>query len=768
MAFVYTGRTIKSVAPVTSPSTNAGAMAPTSPNGAVPDGGQVWNRVLQEPMGLLDQNDDLKITLISLHGLIRGEPELGYDADTGGQTKYALELARELAMQPMVREVELLTRQILDPRVDPDYGLVEEQIADNAKIIRIPFGPKRYLRKEALWPYLELFVDQTLVHFRRTGLPHIIHAHYADAGSAGAKLAQLLHIPFIFTGHSLGRVKRQRLLADGRDAKSLEKKYRLNRRIEAEESALETASMVVTSTQQEVEQQYQLYDHYTPQRMEVIPPGTDLSAFAPPQSDWKRPAFADQVDRFLNEPNKPMILAMARPDERKNLSKLVEVYGESPQLQEAANLVMIMGTREDISVLPRGQADVLRKVLELIDRYDLYGKVAYPKQHKPNDVCELYRYAVSLRGVFINAALTEPFGLTLLEAGATGLPIIATNDGGPRDIIGNCQNGLLVDPLSSDEIEHALLRALTEPEQWDTWSKNGIDGTRKHYSWSNHARRYLRDLDDILDHSPSPALVTEGKARRLPEFDRLIITDLDNTLTGDQESLEEFCDLIRTNDHIGFGISTGRHLDSALGVIEKLNLPRPDLLDTDSGTQLHYGPNLLPDTSWRAQIDFAWQPDAIIKSLDEMEGLERQNHSKQSEFKISYLLVGDKKPTVSSIKKRLRGEGLRANVVLSLGAYLDVLPVRGGSDLSMRHLIWKWGFSPERVLVAGDSGNDAGMLLGRTLGVVVANHGKELNRLKKRPRIYFANGSNARGIIEGIEYYNFLDHIRIPNDTVDS
>lgn len=719
-------------------------------------------------MGLLDQNDDLKITLVSLHGLIRGEPELGYDADTGGQTKYALELARELAMQPMVREVELLTRQILDPRVDPDYGLVEEQIADNAKIIRIPFGPKRYLRKEALWPYLELFVDQTLVHFRRTGLPHIIHAHYADAGSAGAKLAQLLHIPFIFTGHSLGRVKRQRLLADGRDAKSLEKKYRLNRRIEAEESALETASMVVTSTQQEVEQQYQLYDHYTPQRMEVIPPGTDLSAFAPPQSDWKRPAFADQVDRFLNEPNKPMILAMARPDERKNLSKLVEVYGESPQLQEAANLVMIMGTREDISVLPRGQADVLRKVLELIDRYDLYGKVAYPKQHKPNDVCELYRYAVSLRGVFINAALTEPFGLTLLEAGATGLPIIATNDGGPRDIIGNCQNGLLVDPLSSDEIEHALLRALTEPEQWDTWSKNGIDGTRKHYSWSNHARRYLRDLDDILDHSPSPALVTEGKARRLPEFDRLIITDLDNTLTGDQESLEEFCDLIRTNDHIGFGISTGRHLDSALGVIEKLNLPRPDLLDTDSGTQLHYGPNLLPDTSWRAQIDFAWQPDAIIKSLDEMEGLERQNHSKQSEFKISYLLVGDKKPTVSSIKKRLRGEGLRANVVLSLGAYLDVLPVRGGSDLSMRHLIWKWGFSPERVLVAGDSGNDAGMLLGRTLGVVVANHGKELNRLKKRPRIYFANGSNARGIIEGIEYYNFLDHIRIPNDTVDS
>ncbi len=60
---------------------------------------------------------------------------------------------------------------------------------------------------------------------------------------------------------------------------------------------------------------------------------------------------------------------------------------------------------------------------------------------------ELYRLAAASKGVFINPALTEPFGLTLLEAGATGLPIVATNDGGPRDIIANCRNGLLIDPL---------------------------------------------------------------------------------------------------------------------------------------------------------------------------------------------------------------------------------------------------------------------------------------------------------------------------------
>ena len=130
--------------------------------------------------------DDLKITLISLHGLIRAkDPELGRDADTGGQVKYVLELAAELGRHPQVSQVDLLTRQIFDDRVGPDYAQLEEKITDNAKIVRIPFGPKRYLRKEALWPYIEVFIDQTLSYFKRHGLPDIIHGHYADAGLAG-------------------------------------------------------------------------------------------------------------------------------------------------------------------------------------------------------------------------------------------------------------------------------------------------------------------------------------------------------------------------------------------------------------------------------------------------------------------------------------------------------------------------------------------------------------------------------------------------------
>lgn len=712
----------------------------------------------------------LRIALISLHGLIRGhEPELGRDADTGGQIKYVLELAQELGTRDDVERVELITRQIFDDKVGPDYAQVEESIGPKAKIIRLPFGPKRYLRKEALWPFLELFVDQCLMHFRRSGIPSLIHGHYADAGYAGSQLARLLHTPYIFTGHSLGRVKRERLLEKGtNDLSALEQTYHFSARNEAEEMALETASMVITSTSQEVQEQYEMYEHYQPDRMEVIPPGVDLAQFYPNGDDGPAPRIADQISPFLMDPSRPMILAVARPDDRKNFETLVKAYGESRKLRELANLVLIMGRRDNIRDLSAGQRRVIYNVLGLIDLYDLYGHVAYPKTHQPSDIPELYRWAAKLRGVFVNPALTEPFGLTLLEAAACGLPIVATHDGGPQDIIGNCQNGLLVDPTDTQAIEHALLRVLTEPEQWDTWSQNGTTGVREHYSWQTHVTRYLRDVHEIVSETAVPTLADRRTPRRLPEFDRLIISDLDNTLDGDDEALKDFVDMLHdAGRHVGFAIATGRRLDDVLSWIEERNMPRPDVLAAAVGTELYYGKDLMPDAGWKRQISAFWKPDEVRRVLDGVEGLTRQEDHEQTEFKVSYQVDCSVAPSIQRIRRILREAGLRVKVIFSLGMFLDILPIRGGSDLSLRHLAYRWGFAPEQLLVAGDSGNDEGMLKGRTLGVVVGNYGKELEKLRKLPRIYFAKGHHARGILEGVEYYNFLGHIRIPNDNVE-
>jgi sucrose-phosphate synthase len=710
----------------------------------------------------------IRIALISLHGLIRGEElELGRDEDTGGQTRYVLELARALSERDDVDRVDLITRQIIDDKVSDDYAKLEEQIADKAFIVRIPFGPRRYLSKSKLWPYMEVFVDQCLSHFQRTRtVPDVIHGHYADAGYGGGQLARLLGVPFVFTGHSLGRVKRQRLEDSGLTAEKIEARYSISTRIEAEEFALETCSLICTSTHQEVKEQYEQYENYIPERMEVIPPGVDLSNFHPPREGETASQLVKDVKAFLDEPEKPMVVAMARPDERKNLEMLVRTYGESPQMQREANLVLIMGTRDDLREMPPGQRAVLLNVLTLIDVYDLYGKVAYPKHHKADDVATLYREITRSRGVFVNAAMTEPFGLTLLEAAASGAPIVATNDGGPSDIIANCKNGALVDPFDPKSIEKAILHALLEPAQWDDWSEAGLENVNIHYSWERHVERYLRDVREVLKDSDVPPPIARGRTtRRLPQVDRLIIADIDNTLTGNDDAMHDFFRLIaETDENIGFGIATGRRYEDVRDLMAANEIPNPEVLITSVGTEIYYGKNYTLDTSWQKHINFRWDPDRIRETLSGIEGFFIQEANEQSKYKISYRVDFSIAPKPADIRRILRENGIRAKCIVSLGMFLDVIPCRAGSGLSIRHMAYKWGFPLEHILVAGDSGNDEEMLAGNTLGVVVGNYSKELEKLRKYPRVYFADQHNAAGIIEGIRYYNFFDQITIPNE----
>jgi len=53
------------------------------------------------------------------------------------------------------------------------------------------------------------------------------------------------------------------------------------------------------------------------------------------------------------------VLAIARPDERKNLATLVRAFGENKKLREMSNLVIVAGNRDDISELDKGAREVL-------------------------------------------------------------------------------------------------------------------------------------------------------------------------------------------------------------------------------------------------------------------------------------------------------------------------------------------------------------------------------------------------------------------------
>ncbi len=724
------------------------------------------------------KKEQLHLQLFSIHGLIRGENmELGRDADTGGQTKYVVELAKALGDHPQVKQVDLVTRLIDDKRVSSDYKKPIEELSDRSRIVRIRCGGKRYMRKELLWPHLSEFVDNMVQFNKKEKItPDLLHGHYADAGYVARQLSKLSGTPYVFTGHSLGRSKKNSLSNKGLTEKQMVEKFNINQRIQAEEDVLRTAAHVIVSTNHEIEKQYKLYDNYKNAAFTVIPPGIDVDKFYPYYYDHgennqkpeayiqARDKMEQEFDRFFSNSDKPLILTICRPDSRKNIQGLITAYGENKELQAIANLAVFAGIRKDIDNLDENEKEVLTEMLLLMDKYDLYGKMALPKKHDPtNEVPELFRMAADHQGVFVNSAFSEPFGITLIEAASAGVPIIGPDDGGPQDIVKNCQNGVLVDTNDTKALANGIKSILIDEEKWREYSNNGVNGVRKYYSWDAHAESFLNSIDDVIgDYSKSTKKhgMTQAPGWRFADLEKMLITDIDDTLVGDDKALASFIELMeKKRDHIGFGVATGRSLGLVEEILKEKDIPTPDVIISSVGTEIYYGPdleNLSQDSGWRNHISYQWKPERIKEVLSSFDFLELQERDGERDFKISYNMEPSD-DHIASIHQRLTEKKLRYQLIYSHGAYLDILPQRASKGRAIQYLGKKWDIPPEKTLVSGDSGNDYEMLYGKRLAVVVGNHAPEMEQLRGNRRVYFAENNYAAGIIEGIKYYRFMD-----------
>jgi len=723
----------------------------------------------ERPRGLI-------LHLFSVHGLIRSHDlELGRDADTGGQTTYVVELARALGRHEDVDDVVLFTRWIDDDRVSDDYAQLEERIDENARIVRIKAGGGTYRRKERLWPHLDAFVAGVLRWNRDQGVrPDLVHGHYADAGYVALEIASALGLPLVFTGHSLGRNKVEVLRNAGVDEEAIEQRYKIAHRISVEEELLRKADLVVASTGHEVEQGYELYEAHRSASYEVIPPGTNIDRFYPWFYD-SDPAFdpGDEIvearvrmrrelDRFLTEPDKPLILAISRPDKRKNIEGLITAFGEDKELQQLANLAVFAGVRKDIEEMSDNEREVLTDLLLAMDRYDLYGKLALPKKHDPDtDIPVLYRLAAAHRGVFINPALVENFGITVIEASGSGLPVVSTDHGGPKEIISWCESGELVDVRDTSAIQAALKRILVDPDLWDRYSRSGIEGVREHYSWRAHVQNYLEAVRPLLA-KDLPALTDapwrDAVGRALQAQDRMLISDIDGTLVGgeaeeDADALAELTRALERN-HVGFGVASGRSLELVEEAIRSYGLPDPQVIVCNVGSEIRYGPSRLEDRGYRRHLDAQWRPDAIREVLRDL-GVEPQPDENQTPHKLSYYL--DDGGRLDEIEAAFDERGLRRHTIWSHGRFLDVLPHRAGKGKAIRYLAGKWGLEPKNVAVAGDSGNDTEMLRARFPSIVVGNHDEELEELRGKRGVLFVEQPRARGVLEGLRELGFVD-----------
>jgi sucrose-phosphate synthase len=569
-----------------------------------------------------------------------------------------------------------------------------------------------------------------------------------------------------------------RLLKDGMKKTDIIKRYKIGHRIQMEEEILKKADLIVTSTNQEIVDQYGQYENKDIPRFKVIPPGLDIDKFYPfyrdmlPESEkdeeamYAQASVLEELNRFFMHPDRPVVLSLCRPDKRKNIAGIIKAYGEDLELQSMANLAVFAGIRKDISEMEDNERDVLTELLLLMDKYDLYGKIAIPKRHDfEYEVPELYRIAAEKRGVFVNSALTEPFGITLIESAACGLPIVAPNDGGPLDIVDNCQCGLLVDTTDTAAMAQAIKQIITDSDRWKQFSKAGIMNVRKFYTWKSHADTFISEVEKVTAGFGAAqemvAVPSDAIGKRLAKLNFFIVTDIDNTLIGkDNGRLEELLVLMEEQrECIGFGVATGRTIESATAHLKKYGVPSPDIIISSVGSEIYYGKNLHYGKGWDTHISAKWNRRKIKKLLQDFSFLTYQEEDTQRRYKVSYNMKPGK-DRLAMIHDRLLRNKCRYNLIYSHNKYLDILPYRASKGKAIRYLSYKWEIPLRNFLVCGDSGNDEEMLRGEPRAVVVGNYSSELQALKGQRNVYFAKQKYASGILEAIKHYKFVEKTR--------
>ncbi|MDO9376278.1 MAG: HAD-IIB family hydrolase [Ferruginibacter sp.] len=715
------------------------------------------------------------IQLFSPHGLIRfKDPEIGRDKDTGGQVKYVLELLEHLSLHPKVRKVDLFTRRIVDKRVASSYEKEIEVVNDKARIIRMTCGGNTYRPKESLWDHLDEFIDKTIRFIdEEADFPDVVHGHYADGNYLASQVSEIFGIPFLATGHSLGRNKRDLLLQEGLSLEKINEKFNMDRRIEVEEQVLKAADLFIVSTQYIVDSQYALYENVGSAKFQVIPPGVNSEVFYPFYR-LERPSFKmsieqeqamyrvnSDIERFLFNPLKPLILSIGRADKRKNFETIIQSYGQDKELQAMANLAIFAGVRKDIAIMPEDEKDLLTNLLLLLDKYDLYGKMAIPKKNDPKlDVPEIYRIAARKKGVFVNATPGENFGLTIVEAAACGLPVIASPTGGPKEILEQSENGLLVDVDDPAAISDAIKKIIADQGAWENYSTNGILAADQRYSWKAFADKYVHVLDDLFKQRNKAPVKSTGNTsygKKLAQAELFIISDLDGTLVegNDSEGLKELKQWIsRSKGKVIFGIASGRNRYITEQAFARYDLPTPDILICSAGSEIYYTNKFFPDKGWDSHIDYQWKRDELQAALAEFPGMRLQEEAAQWRFKLSYYVDDSfNEDSMANLYKFLDDKKLRARVLLTENRYLDLLPFRASKGSAVRYLSYKWKIPLDRFITAGNSGNDEDMLKGKANGIVVANYSPELETLRKHKLIYFTKNALAKGVLEGVQHH---------------
>ena len=485
------------------------------------------------------------LAILSPHGYFGQSGVLGRP-DTGGQIVYILDQVRALEREMRARLVD----QGLD--IDPQIVIVTRLIpeadgttcdqpleaiagTDNVAILRIPFRDDdgrvvpHWISRFKVWPYLERFAEEAQVGIvaHLSGRPDLIVGNYSDGNLVASLLSRKLGVTQCNIAHALEKTKY--LLSD-LYWEDNDEEYHFACQFTADLVAMNTADFIITSTYQEIAGtddsigQYEAYGSYTlpglyrvlhgadplDPRFNIVSPGADAEVYFPnSEADRRLPGLHGELEELvsgpasagyargeLENPDKPIIFSMARLDRIKNISGLTEWYARDTELRELANLVLVAGHVDPNASNDAEEIEQIHHMHRLMDEHHLDGCVRWVGTRLEKSASgELYRWIADRGGIFVQPALFEAFGLTVIEAMVSGLPTFATRYGGPLEIIEDGRSGFHIDPnhgdLVAESIREFFLRCRDDSTYWNTVSAAGVDRVRARYTWELYADRMM-------------------------------------------------------------------------------------------------------------------------------------------------------------------------------------------------------------------------------------------------------------------------------------
>ena len=396
-----------------------------------------------------------EIAVLSLHSSPLAQPGVG---DSGGMNVYVRELAASLAQSGVGTTVYVRRWDHHLPR--------EVAVEPGFRVVHVDAGPVE-LPKEALPETVDAFAEGVRAELAARPVD-VIHANYWLSGVAGHRLKHQLELPLVSTFHTLARVK-----AETGDPEP-------QRRIDAEAEVIGCSDVILANSLEEAGQLRTLYGA-DPDRIEIVPPGVDHAFFSPGDRSGAR--------RALGLGDHPILLFAGRIQPLKGLA--VAVGALAALHRPDAELVVVGGPSG-----AEGQAE-LAEALALADRMGVRHQIRLVPPQPHHLLSTYYRAA----DVVLVPSRSESFGLVALEAGACGVPVVASAVGGLRTLVDHGRTGLLVDSRDPLHFAAATRAVLSDPALAARLGGAAAERARR-YTWSTAAARLRRIYADLALRSP--------------------------------------------------------------------------------------------------------------------------------------------------------------------------------------------------------------------------------------------------------------------------